>query len=68
MIRDLLDEKAVVEQAISALEELQRSIRANSIIGDRRRRGRKFMHPEERLMVSERMKKYWAAKRQQDPR
>jgi hypothetical protein len=66
-IRDLYAEKKRLEDAIASLEQLLEAKAAtaeSSQLGDaRQRRGRKSMGPEERRRVSERMKKYWAAKR-----
>jgi len=65
-IRDLYAEKKRLEEAISSLEELLETKAATENInleGLRRRRGRKSMGPEERRVVSERMKKYWASRR-----
>jgi hypothetical protein len=65
-IRELYAEKKRLEEAIASLEELLESkLATESLNLDslRKRRGRKSMGPEERRMVSERMKKYWAARR-----
>ena len=65
-IRDLYAEKKRLEEAIASLEEL---LEAKTVTGDldlkqlQRRRGRKNMGPEERRLVSARMKKYWADRR-----
>jgi hypothetical protein len=63
IIRTLYVEKAKVENSIAALEALHathgnRPERAG-------RRGRKSMGDEERQQVSERMKKYWGSRREQ---
>ena len=62
IIRSLYVEKAKVENSIAALEALESPQRTPTPA--RRRRGRKSMAPEERQQVSERMKKYWAARRE----
>jgi hypothetical protein len=63
-IQDLYAEKERLERVIASLEELQRAAAANPQAPDRnKRRGRKSMGAEERLEVSERMKKYWASRR-----
>lgn len=67
-IRELYEEKKRLEEAIASLEELLRSkggseLRAPADLGVRKQRGRKTMPPEERRVVSERMKKYWARRR-----
>ena len=63
IIRDLYNEKAKVEKSIAALETLNSDQGAGPVFA--RRRGRKSMGTEERGLVSERMKKYWAARRAQ---
>jgi hypothetical protein len=63
IIRGLYIEKAKVEDSIAALEALGPVHSADS--RPARRRGRKFMGAEERLQVSERMKRYWDQRRQQ---
>ncbi len=65
-IRDLYAEKKRLEEAIASLEELLEAKAATenlNLDGLRKRRGRKSMGPEERRIVSERMKKYWASRR-----
>jgi hypothetical protein len=67
-IRALYEEKQRIEASISLLEELLRSgggseRRVPADLGDRKQRGRKTMSPEERRVVSERMKRYWARRR-----
>jgi hypothetical protein len=64
-IQELREEKERLERVIASLGELQRSAGAIPALPERvPRRGRKFMDPRERQEVSERMKKYWAARRQ----
>ncbi len=64
VIRELYEEKGKLERVISSLEELQRTAGASGeLVPGLKRRGRKFMPPEERQIVSERMKRYWAARR-----
>jgi hypothetical protein len=64
-IRALYDEKKRLDKLIESLEELHASgARAERPVV-RSRRGRKKMSAAERLEVSERMKKYWAARREQ---
>jgi hypothetical protein len=63
-IRDLYAEKERLERVIASLEELQRAANDPAAAApERKRRGRKSMDPEERQQVSERMKKYWAGRR-----
>jgi hypothetical protein len=58
-LRELYQEKQKLDTAITALEAgLRQSTR-----GLVKRRGRKSMGSEERVLVSERMRKYWEAKR-----
>ena len=63
-IQELYAEKEKLERVIASLEELQRAAAENLASGSgKRRRGRKSMGAQERLDVSERMKKYWAGRR-----
>jgi hypothetical protein len=65
-IQELYAEKERLERVIASLEELQRSSGAVPILTESaKRRGRKFMDPRERQEVSDRMKKYWAARRKE---
>jgi len=65
-LQDLYAEKVKLERAIASLEELQR---VGGVLLDptstsaAKRRGRKSMSAEERLEVSQRMRKYWAGRR-----
>ena len=64
-IQDLYAEKEKLERVIASLEELQRTAGAlPAPPKPARRRGRKSMDPAERQEVSERMRKYWASRRQ----
>lgn len=64
-IRELYAEKARLEKIISSLEQLlQGDVAPAATTG--KRRGRKFMNAQARKEVSERMKKYWAERRQQE--
>jgi len=65
VIARLQGERAKLDEIIASLEELKRSGAdvPKEII--KKRRGRKFMNEEDRKEVSERMKRYWAARRQQ---
>ncbi|MGA2147423.1 MAG: hypothetical protein ABSH49_20955 [Bryobacteraceae bacterium] len=63
-LQDLYAEKEKLERAIESLEQLQRAERGGPAANPTsKRRGRKSMSPEEREEVSERMKRYWAARR-----
>ena len=68
-IQHLYAEKERLERVIASLEELQRSAGAIPVLTQSvKRRGRKFMDPKERQEVSERMKKYWAGRRKEQPK
>jgi hypothetical protein len=58
-IRDLHAELEALNELIAALEEFE----STGTLPAPRRRGRKSMGAQERKDVSERMKKYWAARR-----
>jgi hypothetical protein len=63
-IQELYAEKEKLERVIASLEEIQGSAGALSELPrSTRRRGRKSMNSEERQVVSERMRKYWASRR-----
>jgi hypothetical protein len=64
-IQDLYAEKEKLERVIASLEELQRNAGSFPVLPKpAKRRGRKSMNPTERQEVSERMRKYWANRRQ----
>jgi arylsulfatase A-like enzyme len=63
ILAQLYAERDRVQQAIATLEQFQQE--RNTALPGHRRRGRKSMGTEERKVVAERMKKYWAKKRQQ---
>jgi len=68
-IRDLYAEKKRLEEAIASLEQLLEAKAASepvNLAALKKRRGRKNMPPEERRKVSERMRKYWAARRSRE--
>jgi len=61
-IRQLYEEREKLDRVIASLEELQKSgVELDALPA--KRRGRKSMNHEERMLVSERMKRYWAARR-----
>jgi hypothetical protein len=66
-IRLLKIEKERLERAIALLEELQVGGGAHPPNITPERRGRKSMPTEERREVSDRMKTYWASRRQRKP-
>ena len=65
-IQDLYAEKEKLERVIASLEDLQQTAGAVPALFARpaKRRGRKSMNSTERKEVSERMRKYWASRRQ----
>ena len=64
-IQDLYKEKEKLERVIASLEELQRTGGSVSELPKQvKRRGRKSMNAKERQVVSERMRNYWASRRQ----
>lgn len=63
-IRDLYEEKKRLDAVIASLELMVAAeIRSPARAPAAKRRGRKSMSREERQIVSDRMKKYWAARR-----
>jgi arylsulfatase A-like enzyme len=64
IIQQLHAERDKLSQAIATLEQFQQE--RNTTVSAHRTRGRKSMDAEERKVVAERMKTYWAKKRQQD--
>ena len=66
-IQELYAEKDRLERVIASLEELERRGGAPDVPKPANRRGRKSMNSKERREVSERMKKYWAARRRKGP-
>ena len=61
-IRELHEEKKRLDRLIAALEAVENGGSPEGASGSPRR-GRKMMSAEERKQVSERMKRYWAARR-----
>jgi hypothetical protein len=64
VLRELHSEKERLDRIIRELEALVGGATPD-LARAAGRRGRKSMNPEERREVSERMKKYWAARRKQ---
>jgi|SRR5215469_5017927 len=64
LIADLRLQKRNVELAIGALEQLARRNAGPQLACCGSRRGRVFMDAQERQKVSERMRRYWASRRQ----
>ena len=67
VIRKLQDERAKLEKIITSLQQLQKTAAVVPKEAPPKRRGRKFMDEKGRKEVSERMKKYWAARRKKKP-
>jgi hypothetical protein len=66
-IRELHEEKKRLDHVIASLEEMQRNAAAQGVAVIEKKRGRKSMDREARQEVSERMKRYWDARRKQEP-
>jgi hypothetical protein len=65
-IRQLYAERERLDRVIASLEQLEKgAAETNPAASPASRRGRKAMNAEERAEVSERMKRYWAARRKQ---
>lgn len=64
-IRTLNDEKKRLDKLIESLEQMRARGDNREVPVIRARRGRKKMTVSERLEVSRRMKRYWAARRHQ---
>ncbi len=62
IIRELHDERKRLDRLIALLER-RIAMESHSRTRRKSRRGRKFMGEEERKLVSERMRRYWAARR-----
>jgi hypothetical protein len=58
-IRELHEELAKLNQVIASLEQFE----STGTLPSPPRRGRKSMDEQERKVVSERMKQYWASRR-----
>ncbi len=62
-IAELYEEKAKLDRVIASLEQLsENALPVPTVV---HRRGRKFMSPQERRKVSERMRRYWALRKAQ---
>ena len=66
LIQKLQIERTKLDEIIVSLQQLQQAASVAKEKPVKKRRGRKFMDPEERRQVSERMKKYWEGRRQVD--
>ena len=65
VIHELYEEKRRLDRVIASLEEMERTATIPGIALPEKRRGRKSMDPQARREVSERMKRYWEARRKQ---
>jgi hypothetical protein len=65
-IAELYQEKARLDRVIASLEQL--GVDSFPVSVSVPRRGRKFMSPEERHDVSERMRRYWADRKAAEQR
>jgi hypothetical protein len=63
-IAELYQEKTRLDRVIASLEQL--GVESFPVSIATTRRGRKFMSPEERREVSERMRRYWAERKATD--
>lgn len=63
VLKDLYTQRERLEHVITSLEALQQGSAGELPALKKTNRGRKSMGPEERREVSERMRKYWAARR-----
>lgn len=65
-IRELIEEKKRLDRVIGTLEEMQRTGPVEVTALSQKKRGRKSMDGRARKEVSERMKRYWEARRKQE--
>jgi hypothetical protein len=65
-IAELYQERSRLDRVIASLEQL--GVEPFPMAVAAPRRGRKFMSPEERHEVSERMRRYWAERKAADER
>jgi len=66
VIRKLYEERIKLDKILASLEQLERSTARVDKKAPKKRPGRKSMDAQARQEVSERMKKYWAGRRQRD--
>ena len=66
VLKDLYTERERLEHVITSLEALQQGSAAGLPPLKKTNRGRKSMGAKERREVSERMRKYWAARRKKN--
>ena len=65
-IRELHEEKKRLDRVIASLEEMQQNAAQQIAAVPEKKRGRKSMNHAARQEVSERMKRYWDARRKQE--
>jgi len=65
-IRELHEEKKRLDRVIASLEEMQQNAVLRIATVPEKKRGRKSMNHQARQEVSERMKRYWDARRKQE--
>jgi hypothetical protein len=63
VINELREERKRLDYTIKALENIVEGEEIASSVARPKRRGRKSMSREERQKVSDRMRRYWAARR-----
>jgi tagatose-1,6-bisphosphate aldolase non-catalytic subunit AgaZ/GatZ len=63
VIDELREERKRLDYTIKALENIMEGEEIASWVKPSKRRGRKSMSREERQRVSDRMRRYWAARR-----
>jgi hypothetical protein len=63
VLKELYSQRERLERVITSLEALHQDTVGAQPAGQKSNRGRKSMGPEERRVVSERMRNYWAARR-----
>lgn len=63
-IRELLEEKKRLDRLIAALEDMESGKVPETGDAIPHKRGRKAMSADERRIVSERMRRYWASRRE----
>jgi hypothetical protein len=68
IIQDLVEERNRVDRIIASLEEMAGSGKTSTSGTGRNHRGRKSMDAKGRKEVSERMKRYWANRRKEQPK
>ena len=66
VLKDLYTERERLEHVITSLEAVQQGSAAGLPPQKKTNRGRKSMGAKERREVSERMRKYWAARRKKN--